>query len=1210
MERTRLEVFCDRLIEACWLAALVVVPLLFNVYSSRVFEPDKITTLRSIALVMAGAWLVKQIDLWFYASRTPADSGEGPRGSWKQVFHTPLVLPMLILVLVYILSTVFSVVPRVSLLGSYQRLQGTYSLLSYVVVFVMMLQGIRTREQVERLITVVILTSVPVALYGIIQHYGLDPLPWGGDVRSRVAGHMGNSIFIAAYLIMSLPLALYRTVESFTEILTADKSRFVDIFLGASYVFIVAIQLICIFFTQSRGPWLGLIGGLFFFFLELAVVRRWRWLVWGSVVSVLSIATFLVVFNWPNSPLASLRSMPYVGRLGSALDKEQGTSKVRLLIWEGAIDMILPHPPLERPDGARDWMNPLRPVIGYGPESMYVAYNRFYPPDLAHYEARNASPDRSHNETFDSLVITGVAGFAAYMFFFAAVFYYGFRWLGIIARAAERYFFFACWIVGGAAGALLMVLWQGPQFFGVGLPAGIAVGLGLYLVVWGLWLSQRGGKESVVETGHDPYRLLIVALVAAILAHFVEVHFGIAIAATRTYFWAYVGLIVVVGYLIPRRMAREQESAMPVLETSLSRTRSRRRAKRPGSAQPADEALPGLRAVLPCALVLTLILSTLVFNFVSNNQLGLDSPSDILSVSLIRRVVNREPVPSYGVPAVVGITWLLGSAIIVAEWIRRGGQGNWRVPFWVCLSTSLLVAFFFAMIMAGRLAGTQTQLLEQMRRIMGMLTTYYIWLFGLILAATLALVAAKRLPRLLWHPISLWTAPVVMVAVVVLILVSNVRVIQADMIYKQAESYERSGHWDLSIVLHQEAIKRARQEDLYYLFLGRACLERARSAQPAERELQVFSISELIRLKPEQVMNLSREELLGCSESTLLEARRINPLNTDHSANLGRLYRTRAEMASDPAERSTLYHQSLARYAEAVSLSPHAAHLFWEWGQTWASMGDLEQAVAKYEQALAIDELFINTHLSLGDAYMQMQEMEKAKAQYLRAVGIDPRVPEVHSVLAYIYGMEKDYTAAISETLQVLELSADTQQQYLSYRNLAVYYQQLNMMPEAMRAAQEALARAPENERAGLQAWIAQMTQGGVAPETEVLVQQYLAEGEAALNNQLWAAAEQAYKQALALNPTQVAAHSALSYIYAQQGRLQEAESENLIVLAAIPGDLATLKNLAIIYRELKQYDKAIEYAQLAIESAQATPEDKELLQLFITEIDKLRDSE
>ena len=60
--------------------------------------------------------------------------------------------------------------------------------------------------------------------------------------------------------------------------------------------------------------------------------------------------------------------------------------------------------------GIRMPINLLRPLVGYGPEAMWVAFNRFYPPDLAHIEARNASPDRSHNETWDSLVVTGILG--------------------------------------------------------------------------------------------------------------------------------------------------------------------------------------------------------------------------------------------------------------------------------------------------------------------------------------------------------------------------------------------------------------------------------------------------------------------------------------------------------------------------------------------------------------------------------------------------------------------------------------------------------------------------------------------------------------------------------------------------------------------------------------------------------------------------------
>ena len=59
---SRLSALCDKIIEAGWLVAVVLVPLFFNIYSSRVFEPDKLTLLRSIALVMSAAWIVRTID--------------------------------------------------------------------------------------------------------------------------------------------------------------------------------------------------------------------------------------------------------------------------------------------------------------------------------------------------------------------------------------------------------------------------------------------------------------------------------------------------------------------------------------------------------------------------------------------------------------------------------------------------------------------------------------------------------------------------------------------------------------------------------------------------------------------------------------------------------------------------------------------------------------------------------------------------------------------------------------------------------------------------------------------------------------------------------------------------------------------------------------------------------------------------------------------
>ena len=59
LNRSKLDRWCDAVLEAGWLAAVVVAPLFFNVFSSRVFEPDKISLIRTLALTMAVAWLIK-----------------------------------------------------------------------------------------------------------------------------------------------------------------------------------------------------------------------------------------------------------------------------------------------------------------------------------------------------------------------------------------------------------------------------------------------------------------------------------------------------------------------------------------------------------------------------------------------------------------------------------------------------------------------------------------------------------------------------------------------------------------------------------------------------------------------------------------------------------------------------------------------------------------------------------------------------------------------------------------------------------------------------------------------------------------------------------------------------------------------------------------------------------------------------------------------
>ena len=269
---TRLSLFCNRILEAGWLVALVVIPLHFNPLSSRVFEPDKAALLRSIAVIMALVWVIKAAEAGLALLLRNRDGARltapGPDAPGRSLVRQPIVSLVLLFLASYVIATAFSILPRVSLWGYFESLHGLYSVAAYLVIFFSVLALLRTRAQQRRLLTTVLLVSIPVALYGIQQRFGLDPLTWDRAVAVRVQSSMGNPVFLAAALSMVVPLTLYRVLE------TVRGRRF---WLMGCYLGVLALQLGCIIFTQSRGPVLGLAAGLFFGGLLWMLVRhKWR----------------------------------------------------------------------------------------------------------------------------------------------------------------------------------------------------------------------------------------------------------------------------------------------------------------------------------------------------------------------------------------------------------------------------------------------------------------------------------------------------------------------------------------------------------------------------------------------------------------------------------------------------------------------------------------------------------------------------------------------------------------------------------------------------------------------------------------------------------------------------------------------------------------------------------------------------------------------
>ena len=66
-----------------------------------------------------------------------------------------------------------------------------------------------------------------------------------------------------------------------------------------------------------------------------------------------------------------------------------------------------------------------------------------YPPELGHVEKRNASPDRSHNETWDAMVITGLSGLIDISdYFWSCFLFMGLKWMGLVNNKQDCFYFY------------------------------------------------------------------------------------------------------------------------------------------------------------------------------------------------------------------------------------------------------------------------------------------------------------------------------------------------------------------------------------------------------------------------------------------------------------------------------------------------------------------------------------------------------------------------------------------------------------------------------------------------------------------------------------------------------------------------------------------------------------------------------------------------
>jgi tetratricopeptide (TPR) repeat protein len=481
------------------------------------------------------------------------------------------------------------------------------------------------------------------------------------------------------------------------------------------------------------------------------------------------------------------------------------------------------------------------------------------------------------------------------------------------------------------------------------------------------------------------------------------------------------------------------------------------------------------RETLIAGLIIAVILVTLGFDFVTNPR-GLKSATEIIWAAFTRLPKYNDAL-SYGVLMLILTSWLFSGIVFVTEYTTEEVGGAWWKRLLIMLGLSLALGMIYWLWHAGGLASmarnsalTMDQVLTQVGRFESLLTRFYISLFVLIMLLAAVLPEARQVRIGFSYTAGMIAAPVMLLLVIGVAFYTNIRVIQADIVFKIAEPFTKSGQWSPAITIYNRANALAPNEDYYYLFLGRAYLESAKALQDVKQ----------------------RNDLMRRAETDLLEAQALNPLNTDHTANLARLYSMWATYAVTPEERQQRAEKSSEYFSRAVALSRNSALIWDEWASLFLFvLQQPDEAYTRLERAEKIDPEYHRTYALLGEYYLRKATNDdnvETKRDYLNQAANNlskamalPTTGEPTAKYNYAQMLGSAYVqlgqgqAALDAYLQALENAPSGADVWRIQEAVSSLYAQKGDTANAILHLQYALNEAPEDQKERLRTMLEQL---------------------------------------------------------------------------------------------------------------------------------------
>ena len=345
-------------------------------------------------------------------------------------------------VFVLLLADIFSINPTRAFFSNFERMEGFIAHIHLFLYFVILISMFKTKAAWAKYKTVLFVSNIPVLLLAFLQLLGLSsftPMNYLPALRdaihkifaptqggNQLDSSLGNSTYLAIYSVFFIFLFFVSYLENKFE---KNKNSWI-------YGLMVILNLIALYYTQTRGAQIGFAIGVFvssiiiYFggrkFPELKTLRK---ISLGVVVVIFALFVGLISFKNANfvknsgtlNKLAKVASfanpvslVSKVSELKTELYNPTSTYQSLLTIsGDGTFTSRLLNVKMAL-EGFKE-----RPILGWGQDNYFYVFAKH---NDARMYAQEPWFDRTHNVFMDWLIAGGILGLVAYLaLYFSAI---------------------------------------------------------------------------------------------------------------------------------------------------------------------------------------------------------------------------------------------------------------------------------------------------------------------------------------------------------------------------------------------------------------------------------------------------------------------------------------------------------------------------------------------------------------------------------------------------------------------------------------------------------------------------------------------------------------------------------------------------------------------------------------------------------------------